>query len=85
MSRGAIHSFRLATCYGWDFSWKNASSGTLGFIGKDADENTKRLYVGKRVPDEYRKQGEANPTADANLPRAWANLVTRIFRRHRTQ
>jgi uncharacterized protein len=35
--------------------------GRLGFIGKEATHEIKRLYVGKRVPDEYRKQGAANP------------------------
>ena len=35
--------------------------GRLGFIGKEATHDIKRLYVGKRVPDEYRKQGAANP------------------------
>lgn len=35
--------------------------GRVGFVGQDADESTKRHYVGKRVPDEYRKQGAANP------------------------
>lgn len=35
--------------------------GRLGFVGEEAPENVKRLYVGKRVPDEYRKRGAANP------------------------
>jgi len=35
--------------------------GRFGFVGKEASENMKRLYIGKRVPDEYRKQGAANP------------------------
>ncbi len=33
----------------------------FGFVGKEADEDVKNLYVGKRVPDEYRKPGAANP------------------------
>lgn len=37
------------------------SPGRLGFVGKEATNDIKRLYVGKRVPDEYRKQGAANP------------------------
>ena len=35
-------------------------SGRLGFIGREAPEDVRRLYVGKRVPDEYRKRGAAN-------------------------
>jgi uncharacterized protein len=33
----------------------------FGFIGEEAPEKMKELYVGKRVPDEYRKKGAANP------------------------
>ena len=33
----------------------------LGFVGEEAPEDIKKLYVGKRVPDEYRKRGAANP------------------------
>lgn len=35
--------------------------GRFGFVGQEAPENLKSLYVGKRIPDEYRKQGAANP------------------------
>jgi hypothetical protein len=35
--------------------------GRLGFVGDEAPDEIKRLYVGKRVPDEYRKRGAANP------------------------
>jgi hypothetical protein len=35
--------------------------GRLGFIGQEAPADIKRLYVGKRVPDQYRKRGAANP------------------------
>jgi len=37
------------------------SPGRLGFVGEEAPDDIKRLYVGKRVPDEYRKRGAANP------------------------
>jgi hypothetical protein len=33
----------------------------FGFVGHEAPEDIERLYVGKRVPDEYRKPGAANP------------------------
>ncbi len=35
--------------------------GRFGFVGKEAPVEIKKLYVGKRVPDEYRKRGAANP------------------------
>lgn len=35
--------------------------GRFGFVGEDAPDDMKRLYVDKRVPDEYRKRGAANP------------------------
>lgn len=40
---------------------ETGSPGRLGFVGKEAANEIKKLYVGKRVPDEYRKQGAANP------------------------
>jgi hypothetical protein len=35
--------------------------GRFGFIGAEAPADMRKLYVGKRVPDEYRKRGAANP------------------------
>ena len=35
--------------------------GRWGFHGEPADAETRELYEGKRVPDEYRRQGAANP------------------------
>jgi hypothetical protein len=35
--------------------------GRLGFVGHEAPSDITGLYVGKRVPDEYRKRGAANP------------------------
>jgi len=35
--------------------------GRFGFVGEEAPDDIKKLYVGKRVPDEYRKRGAANP------------------------
>lgn len=31
--------------------------GRFGFIGKEAPDEVQKLYVGKRVPDKYRKRG----------------------------
>ena len=35
--------------------------GRVGFVGTEAPESMRDLYVGKRVPDEMRKPGSANP------------------------
>ncbi len=44
-----------------NFPGREDVRGRFGFVGKEADEAIKRLYVGKRVPDEYREPGAANP------------------------
>ncbi len=35
--------------------------GKIGFVGHEAPAAIAKQYVGKRVPDEYRKQGASNP------------------------
>ncbi len=35
--------------------------GRFGFVGEEAPAQIRNQYVGKRVPDEYRKRGSANP------------------------
>jgi uncharacterized protein len=35
--------------------------GRFCFVGEEAPESIRGLYVGRRVPDEYRKPGSANP------------------------
>jgi uncharacterized protein len=44
-----------------NFPGRENIPGRYGFNGRDAPEEIQRLYVGKRVPDEYRKRGAANP------------------------
>lgn len=44
-----------------NFPGRVDSPGRYGFVGKDAPAEVRGLYVGKRVPDEYRKRGAANP------------------------
>jgi hypothetical protein len=44
-----------------NFPDRGAAPGRFGFVGREASAEIKRLYVGKRVPDEYRKRGAANP------------------------
>ncbi len=35
--------------------------GRCGFVGTEASDTIRRMYIGKRMPDEYRKPGAANP------------------------
>ena len=44
-----------------NFPGRDGVPGRLGFVGEEAGEDLKRLYVGKRVPDEFRKRAAANP------------------------
>ena len=44
-----------------NFPEREPVPGRLGFRGREAPVEIGRLYVGKRVPDEYRKRGAANP------------------------
>ena len=44
-----------------NFPGRKDAPGRLGFVGKEAPEEIRELYVGKRVPDAYRKPGAANP------------------------
>jgi uncharacterized protein len=43
------------------FPGREDDPGRLGFVGGDASPAISRLYLGKRLPDEYLKQGAANP------------------------
>jgi hypothetical protein len=44
-----------------NFPTRSAVQGRFGFVGREASEDIKSLYVRKRVPDEFRKRGAANP------------------------
>lgn len=44
-----------------NFPGREDVPGRLGFVGQVAPADIRELYVGKRVPDEYRKPGAANP------------------------
>jgi hypothetical protein len=44
-----------------DFPGHEDAPGRLAFIGQEAPAELRDQYVGKRVPDEYRKKGAANP------------------------
>lgn len=44
-----------------NFPGREDTPGRLGFVGQEAPADIRKLYVGKSVPDEYRKPGAANP------------------------
>jgi uncharacterized protein len=44
-----------------NFPGREPVPGRFGFIGSEAPDATRRMYIGKRLPDEFRKQGAANP------------------------
>jgi len=44
-----------------NFPGRDGIPGRLGFVGEEAPDPIKKLYVGTRVPDTYRKRGAANP------------------------
>jgi len=51
-----------------DMKWSNHEerNGRLEFIGNDAPESIKSKYIGKRIPQEYRKKGLASPCLYVN-------------------
>ena len=49
-----------------NFPDRKTSPGRFGFIGREASPDIQELYVGKRVPDELRKRGVANPIRYVN-------------------
>lgn len=44
-----------------NFPGREPVPGRFGFIGSEAPDATRKMYIGKRLPDEFRKQGAANP------------------------
>jgi hypothetical protein len=44
-----------------NFPGREDAPGRSGFEGGQAPVEIRKLYVGKRVPDEYRRKGAANP------------------------
>lgn len=44
-----------------NFPGREESPGRLGFVGREAPEEISALYVGRQVPDSFRKRGAANP------------------------
>lgn len=44
-----------------NFEGRQDVPGRFGFNGHEASADIQQLYVGKRIPDEYRKRGASNP------------------------
>ncbi len=44
-----------------NFPGREPVPGRFGFVGTEAPEALRQHYIGKRVPDSYRKPGAANP------------------------
>lgn len=44
-----------------NFPGRIDAPGRMGFRGREAPSEMQDLYVGKRVPDEFRRRGAANP------------------------
>jgi hypothetical protein len=63
--RGMIVGAFLATDWleatSENFPGRENAPGRLGFVGREASAEIQQLYVGKRVPDEFRPRGAANP------------------------
>ncbi len=58
---GAFIARRWLEATAENFPGRDPVPGRFGFEGEEAPDDIKKLYVGKRVPDEYRKPGAANP------------------------
>ncbi len=58
---GAFIARRWLEATAENFPGHHPMPGRFGFEGEEAPDNIKNLYVGKRVPDEYRKPGTQTP------------------------
>lgn len=58
---GAFIAIEWLEATGVNFPGREDAPGRFGFVGNEAPPAISQLYVGKRVPDEYRKRGAANP------------------------
>ena len=54
---GAFIAYAWLEATAANFPGRVDAPGRLGFVGGEAPPAISRLYVGKRVPDEYMKQG----------------------------
>lgn len=59
--KGAFVAERWLPATGENFPGRSDVPGRIGFVGKEADEAVKNLYLNKGVPEIFRKRGAANP------------------------
>jgi uncharacterized protein len=59
--RGAFIADEWLEATAANFPGRQDVPGRYGFNGREAPDGLRTLYIGKRVPDEYRKPGAANP------------------------
>ncbi len=59
--RGAFIADEWLPATSKNFPGRESVLGRYGFIGQKAGINIEKLYIGKRIPDKYRKHGAANP------------------------
>jgi len=59
--KGAFVAERWLEATPKNFPGRPEVPGRFGFYGREAPDTIQRFYVGKRVPDRYRKKGAANP------------------------
>lgn len=58
---GAFVAERWLPATSGNFPGRAPRPGRIGFVGAEAPKSITAQYVGKRVPDVYRKRGAANP------------------------
>lgn len=63
---GAFTPLRWLEANEENFPDREARPGRYGFVGNEAPAEVRQLYVGKRVPEQYRKPGSANPIRYVN-------------------
>lgn len=50
-----------------EYTWQESDAGRYGFVGELADDEIRIKYIGKKVPDRYRKKGAATPIRYINV------------------
>jgi uncharacterized protein len=58
---GAFVADRWLEATSDNFPGREPVPGRSGFVGREAPAEIATRYLGRRVPDEYRKPGSANP------------------------
>ena len=66
-----VGAFRPREWMQWspeNFPGRDGVEKRCGFVGEPVDEEIARLYIHKRVPEQYRVKGAANPVRFIDLP-----------------